>query len=441
MPVGAAIAASSVVSAGAGLIASKKAADTQATAATEAAAYQLQAAREAAALQLGFFNTTRNDLAPYREMGTTALPGYMALLGFGPPAAGGGAPAAGAPGSAPAAGGALPAGFTATNGGVIGPDGVRYQTKGMGSGSAPAGYYFGPTDQLLRIPGYPTPPPAGAPSGSGNLIIPGLNGPVSNAPMRAGDFNWAQVLKDRPDVMAEYNKVMAVADKNSPWFKEHGLDRGPEGFAEWWYQNNRPQGDVYSAPKWTQAEIDALYPPSSGGGSSGPAPSPSSGPAAGFDSAGMQAYLENLPGYKFVRDQGIKSVTNSLSTKGLGGISGPMAKGIARFVTGLADTTYGSQLDRISRAVTGGQNAAAQTGQFGAAAAQGAASSIVGGANAQAAGITGAANAGAAGIVGAANAVGGAATGLADAYLTSRILGGTGGGSAGGGLYSGQTSI
>lgn len=365
MPVGAAIAGSAIVGAGASYLGSKSAAKTQANAATEAANTQLQAAREAAALQLGFFNTVRGDLAPYRGIGAAAIPGYMALLGLPTPGA--------------------------TSGGT------------GGTSNAP-------------------------------LTVPGVGGtPASTAPMRAGDVNWAQVLKDRPDVLAEYNKVIAQADKNSPFYTQHGLDKGPEGFAEWWYNNNRPQGDTYTAPQWTQDQIDALY-PSSGSSTTGTSTSAPATTGPALDSSGIQTYLENLPGYKFIKDQGIRATTNSLSTKGLGGISGAMAKGISRFVTGLADTTYGEQLDRIARAVGVGQSAANQTGAFGQNATSGAASNLVAGGNAVAGGITGAANANAAGTVGAANAIANGASNAANAYLTSRIL--SGGGSNPAGIYN-----
>lgn len=249
--------------------------------------------------------------------------------------------------------------------------------------------------------------------------------PASTAPMKAGDFNWAQVLKDRPDVLAEYNKVIQTADKNSPWYAQHGLDKGPEGFAEWWYNNNRPQGDTYAAPQWTQDQINALYPQGGGTTAANTNTAPATGQPA-LSSDGIQSYLESLPGYKFVRDQGIKSTTNALASKGLGGISGAFAKGISRFVTGLADTTYGSQLDRVAAAVNTGQNAATQTGSFGTQAGQGASSSLIAGANAAAGGITGAANANAAGTIGAANAIAGGANNAANALLTSRILAGNG---------------
>ncbi len=85
----------------------------------------------------------------------------------------------------------------------------------------------------------------------------------------------------------------------------------------------------------------------------------------------QEAALEQTPGYQFARDQGVQAVNRSLGSKGL---TGAQAKGIARFVTGLADSTYGAQVDRLASAATLGQNSAAQTGTIG----QGYANSIGG---------------------------------------------------------------
>lgn len=58
-----------------------------------------------------------------------------------------------------------------------------------------------------------------------------------------------------------------------------------------------------------------------------------------------QAGLENLPGYQFTREQGMKGVQASAAARGLGN-SGAAMKDIARFTTGLADQTYGNQFQR-----------------------------------------------------------------------------------------------
>ncbi|HEX7948210.1 MAG TPA: hypothetical protein VF495_26330 [Phenylobacterium sp.] len=141
----------------------------------------------------------------------------------------------------------------------------------------------------------------------------------------------------------------------------------------------------------------------------------------------MQTALENIPGYQFVRDQGVKNTVNTFAGRGL---SGPQAKGVARFVTGLANSTYGDQVGRLANAAALGENAAAgvgtaaiQTGQN------------VGNAY-QAAG-----QATAAGQVGQANALQSGLYGLSNSYLTSKLLGGGMGGGAGAGSASPPTVV
>lgn len=130
----------------------------------------------------------------------------------------------------------------------------------------------------------------------------------------------------------------------------------------------------------------------------------------------IEAQLQALPGYQFQRDQGIASIGRALGSRGQ---TGAQAKGIARFVTGLADTTYGEQVNRIRDAVSTGQNAANQTGAFGQTAASNSGQALIGGANASAAG-----------QVGAANAAGSALSSIPNALLSNKLLGG-------GGLYGG----
>lgn len=132
------------------------------------------------------------------------------------------------------------------------------------------------------------------------------------------------------------------------------------------------------------------------------APQAAAGGAIGAN--GMQLALENIPGYQFMRQQGMQAVTNALGAKGLGGLSGAYGKGIARFVTGLADTTYGEQINRLMAAATLGQNAAVQTGSAGLNATSNAGNALLGGAGAQAAGTIGSANAWAQGLGGLSNA-------------------------------------
>lgn len=115
------------------------------------------------------------------------------------------------------------------------------------------------------------------------------------------------------------------------------------------------------------------------------------------------ADLQNYPGYQFTLQQGMNGVNNSNSALGWGD-SGPGAKGIANYVTGLAQQTYGqafnqnlSQNQQISSLLMGptqiGANAAAGIGSGATAAGAGIAGTQIGAGNAIAGGAVGASNA------------------------------------------------
>lgn len=110
-----------------------------------------------------------------------------------------------------------------------------------------------------------------------------------------------------------------------------------------------------------------------------------------------QQGLEQLPGYAFTRDQGLKALQASAAAKGLGN-SGTAIKGAERFATGLADQTYAGQFDRyfkleqsnrqdpfnrLMQMVNTGQNAAAGVGNTGMQAAQMIGNNLTGIGNAQ----------------------------------------------------------
>lgn len=284
--------------------------------------------------------------------------------------------------------------------------------RGAGSAALP-GY--------LALLGVPQPANTNAGGSEAPLTLESLTA----APKpKVGDANWSALLQSRPDILSEYQQESTRDAKSVANLERLGIS-SPEQYAQWWAGQNN-----VAAPQWTQEQIDAAYPQAANTNTT-----QTTGGSPALAGGDIQSYLENLPGYKFVRDQGIKSITNNLSSKGLGGISGPMAKGIARFVTGLADQTYGEQVGRLGNAVGIGQSAANQTGAYGQNAAGGASSALTGGANAIAGGITGAANANAAGQIGAANAVSGGLGNIANAYLTSRVLGMYGNGGGGGAAF------
>ncbi len=131
-----------------------------------------------------------------------------------------------------------------------------------------------------------------------------------------------------------------------------------------------------------------------------------------LDAAG----LENLPGYQFTREQGLRAAQNALTATGLGR-TGAAVKAATRFGTGLADQTYmgqanyvtnlelanrSNEYNRLMQLVGTGQNAAAGVGTAGVTTGQGIAGSQIGAGNAQA----GAYMAGAGAIGNAANSLG-----------------------------------
>lgn len=72
--------------------------------------------------------------------------------------------------------------------------------------------------------------------------------------------------------------------------------------------------------------------------------------------------VRSLPGYNFLQEEGIGALDKSAGAKGMLK-SGRGAKDLMRFSQGLADQTYGSQLDRLFRGSQAGQQAVgAQTG-------------------------------------------------------------------------------
>jgi len=79
----------------------------------------------------------------------------------------------------------------------------------------------------------------------------------------------------------------------------------------------------------------------------------------------FQADFRTDPGYEFSFDEGTRAVQGSAAARG-GLLSGGAMRALTRYGQGLADQQYGSYLDRYMNLAGLGQNAAAQTGNFGA---------------------------------------------------------------------------
>jgi hypothetical protein len=111
----------------------------------------------------------------------------------------------------------------------------------------------------------------------------------------------------------------------------------------------------------------------------------------------IQNTLQQLPGYQFANTQGLKSVQNSATSRGLG-VSGAALKGAANYSTGLAEQDYNNLLTGVQNTANMGANAAGGLANVGATTGQGIAATTVGAGNALAQGTTGSANAIASGL-------------------------------------------
>jgi hypothetical protein len=140
-----------------------------------------------------------------------------------------------------------------------------------------------------------------------------------------------------------------------------------------------------------------------------PTPTPST-MTAGPSTANIQDFLSKTPGYQFALDQGTQAVENMFAAQGLSK-SGPLAKGLSQYVTGLANQTYQQQLGNFMNLAGLGEQATAQTGQFG--------MQSVAQQNAL---LTGGASASAAGQIGAANALTGGLSGLTGGVSNALLL-------------------
>lgn len=256
-------------------------------------------------------------------------------------------------------------------------------------------------------------PTTSAATGSGmpqTMISPGAftAGGLAGAAPAAAASPYAQYVQNNQDLNSYWAANQGKPGAFSAWGLPDNATIDQFGQAHW---ASNGQGESRSFTPMTAQQATTAQPSATGG----------------LSNTGISDYLSSLPGYQFAKDQGVQAVTNSLNARGLGGLSGSLGKGIARFVTGLADQTYGEQLNRLTGVAGIGQNAAAQTGTAGTQAASGAAGSLTAGSQAYGQGLIGAANASAGGTVGAANAIGSGLNSAVNGYLTSRVLGMYGG--------------
>jgi hypothetical protein len=81
--------------------------------------------------------------------------------------------------------------------------------------------------------------------------------------------------------------------------------------------------------------------------------------------AAARAQFRSDPGYEFQRSEGLRAVEGSAAARG-SALSGGAMKALQSYGTGLADQSYGNWYQRLANMQGIGQNAAAQTGNFGA---------------------------------------------------------------------------
>lgn len=108
----------------------------------------------------------------------------------------------------------------------------------------------------------------------------------------------------------------------------------------------------------------------------------------GGNSETMQKSLENLPGYQFTLNQGLKSLQNGAAARGLGS-SGAALKGAAGYATGLANSQYGTYANQLMGSANMGLGAASAIAGVGQNTGAGVANSMIAGGNAAAAGWNG----------------------------------------------------
>lgn len=364
-------------------------------AAQQSAQVQADAAKYSANIQAQIYNQTRNDLNPFTRLGTGAINNLSSLIPGGlslPP----GTPSNVLAGTTTSPG-TTPSNFVDGVGYVTtGPDGqvsVSQTDPNAGADGTAGPPPFQTTPQapsqfLTNLqslsPGSGTDPSLGAlnslsPGAANpdslvsavNSFIPGASDKLN--PLTSSLYNFVPGGSSTPDASLAALKgfIPGGGAENSVTSTLQGLLGAPKysaadakalisqykddvkssGLSEGDYLKT-PQGQSFVAQR--NQMISGLNDPEAlrtfqSGALDGAALATqrladlSSGKAATDASANIQSMLEATPGYEFTKTQGLKAVQNAAAAKGLGG-SGAALRGVADYVTGLANSTYEQRL-------------------------------------------------------------------------------------------------
>ncbi len=359
-------------------------------AAQQAAVVQADAASQASQLQYQMYGTTRNDLAPFRNVGAGAISNINSLLPGGltsaPDIGSDGQPVPGTGGIPIAGGGSSP--FLSAVGAALPQMGPLTQaglnTFLPGSGSNPlqsALYSFvngasnnpnslltAANNSILGGSGSPNAALANLtsyiPGGSGaNATLGGVNTSLTGINTALGGVNSA--LGGAGNALGVYNSLLGLGPSPFATSQLKGInDSFKSDYDKWmmehpgktdadWAKTDQAQGYNDKLIKFYQNNPDQVH----------------EGILQAQDQVGDPMYgeaarkrlealnniapqtpqqaaanaLSQTPGYQFALDQGLKATQNGFAAQGLAS-SGAAMKGGAQFAEGLASQTYNQQL-------------------------------------------------------------------------------------------------
>lgn len=221
----------------------------------------------------------------------------------------------------------------------------------------------------LTAPGATTSP---GPSATGGAGSPAAGAATPAA--ASGQPNWDQLLKDRPDVMAEYQRASAAGDKNSPAYAQAGLT-SPQAYAAHWYNDMGGSNSYQLPPSGAQpATMPAADQPSTipgqtftsadngGLGARDPnarpdytAQQPTIGAGPSSATYTDPSQFTTSPGYQFRLDEGIRNLNAGYGAKGLLK-SGSAMEGINDYAAGSASSEYGNWFNQQMSKLGADQN-------------------------------------------------------------------------------------